>query len=98
MIIGEFMLPYMIDEKILIKNKAMLLKRLNETDAFDVELFPKSKDRLQLTFTCPGANDQQITYGYSYKKGKWVEEDYDPLEWCWHHDEQKFGIINPALV
>lgn len=96
-IIGEFMLPYMLDEKMLINNKAMLLNRLNEADAFDVELSPKSKDRLQLTFTCPGANDQQITYGYSYKKGKWVEEDFDSLEWSWNHDEQKFGIINPAL-
>ena len=96
-IIGDFMLPYMLDEKMLINNKAMLLKQLNEADAFDVELSPKNKDRLQLTFTCPGSKNQQITYGYSYKKGKWIEEDFDPLEWCWHHDEQKFGIINSAL-
>ena len=96
-IIGEFMLPYMLDEKMLIYNKAMLLNRLSEADAFDLELSPKSKDRLQLTFTCPDTNEQQITYGYSFKKGKWVEEDFDPLEWSWHHDEQKIGIINPAL-
>lgn len=94
-IIGEFMLPYMIDEKILINNKAILLKRLNEADVFDVELFPKNKDRLQLTFTCPGADNQKITYGYSYKKGKWVEEDFDPLEWSWYHDQERFGTIKP---
>ena len=96
-VIGDCMLPYMVDEKIIINNKAMLLKRINEVDAFDIELSPKNKDRLQLTFTCTDSHDQQITYGYSYKKGKWVEEDFDPLEWSWHHDEQKFGIINPAL-
>ncbi len=97
-IIGDFILPYMLDEEMVIKNKAVLRKRLNEEDAFDIDIFPKNKDRLQLTFTCSAFSNQQITYGYSYKNGKWIEKDFDPLEWQWHHDEEIFGIIKPALV
>lgn len=97
-IIGDFILPYMLDEEMVIKNKAVLLKRLNEEDAFDIDIFPKNKDRLQLTFTCSAFSNQQITYGYSYKNGKWIEKDFDPLEWQWHHDEEISGAIKPALV
>ena len=96
-ILGICIMPYMLDEKVEIKNKASLLIRLNEADAFDVDLAPKNRDRLQLTFTCPGTDNEQVTYGYSYKKGKWLEEEYDPLEWRWNHYEEEFGKIIHAL-
>ena len=95
--IGELVMPYMIDGATFLNNKTVLLKRINEADAFDIDLSPKNKDRIQLTFTCPEPADQQITYGYSFKKGIWVEEEFDPLTWSWHHEKDKFGIIDPAL-
>lgn len=97
-VIGTTMMPYLLDEQVEIQNKTLLLKRINEVDAFDVELNPKEKDRLQLSFKCGGDMNDFLDYGFEFRDGKWVEEQFDSLEWMWNHSEAKFGLIRNALV
>lgn len=80
-------------------NKALLLERLQEADAFDVDLRPRERDRLQLTFTCsePGGRVNTLYYGYEYKSGRWTEEEYDELSWETNHDQTRFGEVQLAL-
>jgi hypothetical protein len=80
-------------------NRALLLERLHEADAFDVDLRPREGDRLQLTFTCsePGGRVKTLYYGYEYKSGRWTEEEYDELSWERKHYQAKFGKVQPAL-
>lgn len=92
------MVPYVINEESLLYNKELLLKRINETDAFDVDLAPKHLDQLQLTFTCSKTYTGKITYGYQFEQNRWIEMEYDSLEWAWFHDEEISGNIKPALV
>lgn len=103
-VIGRVRPPDTIDEKVEAHNRALLLARLNEDDAFDVDLSPREGDRLELSFRCAErgasgqANMKHIVYGYAFTSGRWVEEPYDPLSWSWHHDDEHFGEIRPALA
>ena len=90
------MMPPFIDYKLEIYNRKLLLKRVNEVDAFDIDLHPKSKDRLQLTFTCEMFYSP-LNYGYSFNKGKWIEEEFHYLEWMWHHEKAEFGKITNVI-
>lgn len=104
MVIGRVSMPDTLEATIDADNRAMLLERLNEDDAFDVDLKPQEGDRLQLTFRCstPNASGQLqvkcIHYGYSRVAGRWVEEPFCPLTWLWHHEEARFGVVQEALA
>lgn len=80
-------------------NRELLLRRLQEEDAFDVELDLQDRDRLQLTFqfsesgTSGAPTTKVITYGYSWKAGRWDEEEFCPLAWQWHHDWAMSGEV-----
>jgi hypothetical protein len=78
-------------------NEVILEKLLNEGNAFDVAIVPKSKDRLELSFTCNDNRENRLTYGFEYKKGKWVAKEYDCFMWMYNHDEESFGKISNAL-
>jgi hypothetical protein len=98
MVVGSPIMPVAIDEATDLINREALLKRVNEQDAFDVELLPKEKDRLQLSFSCEGErNFGRLDYGFEYRDGKWEEEDYESFDWMMKHKEKQFGEINPAL-
>ncbi|GAB4093561.1 hypothetical protein [Flaviaesturariibacter terrae] len=74
------------------------MERVNEAGAFDVELNPKPKDRLEVTFTLnKGDYESYLSYGFEFKKGKWIECDYDSLEWMWRHDEKIGGNMKDAF-
>ncbi len=95
-VVGEWMLPASAsasDEKF---NRRLLLKLLNEGNVFDVEINQKQNDLLQLSFR-PQPDGLTLTYGFVYRKGKWVAKEFDPLEWMWRHEEEKEGEIVNAL-
>jgi hypothetical protein len=101
-IIGRVAKPDALDPRAEAYNRATLLKRLNEPDVFDLDLKPKSGDRLQITFRCteadaPGkARAKTITYGYAFTGEGWVEEPYNSLSWRWHHTNSAIGELRPA--
>ena len=98
MVMGQPIMPAQIDEETDMINKKALLKRVNERDAFDVELYPKEKDRLQLSFTCFELSDNgMIHYGFEFRNGRWEEEDYELFDWMMKHEERDFGEISPAI-
>jgi hypothetical protein len=97
MVIGRALLPDKLDAEVEAHNRSVLLARLNEIDAFDVDLKPKDGDRLQLTFRFPLAGaTKTITYGFAHAGGRWVEQAYDHLSWRWQHDRESFGEVRSA--
>lgn len=102
MVIGRVRLPDKLDAEVEAYNRRLLLARLQEEDAFDVDLHPKEGDRLAITFQCSEVDasgrrvKKTITYGYARTGGRWVEEPYDSLSWEWHHDQERFGALRPA--
>lgn len=103
MVIGRVMLPDRLAAEVEEYNRRLLLARLQEEDAFDVDLHPEEGDRLAITFACSEANasgrlvKKTITYGYARTGGRWVEEPYDPLSWQWHHDRERFGELRSSM-
>lgn len=93
MMIGEPMMTYW-DAEDELHNRVLLLKRVNEPDAFDVDLKPKAKDRLQISICC---GHRYMDYGFVYKGGERVEEEFDGIEWMWRHEEVEFGKVAGAL-
>jgi hypothetical protein len=96
MVIGEPMLPHYIDPADETFNWALLLRLLNEGDIFDIELHPKAGDRLELAFKYGEDSfprDSRLHYGFCFSKGKWVKDEFDGLEWMWHHNEERYGKI-----
>ncbi len=97
MILGEPVMPVEIEKYINTYNRRFLLQRLNETDAFDIDISPLEKDRLQVSFKCSKKYPDRIDYGFEFKKGKRCECEYDFFEWYSKHVESTFGKIKPAL-
>lgn len=92
-IMGSCDPPMLMDEQMVQYNEETLLKRVNETDAFDVDLQPKSKDRLEIVLTCNEHFGGDLHIGFEYKKGQWVACEYDLFEWTWKHTEDAFGKL-----
>ena len=71
MVIGRVARPDTLDVRVDAYNRSLLLQRLHEDDAFDIDLNLQNGDRSQLTFRCsePDASGQPeikvITYGYA---------------------------------
>jgi hypothetical protein len=71
-------------------NKVVLEKRLNEVDAFDVNLSFKPKDVLEIV--CNNFNDSKRTvYGFKYKGKRWQFYEIDDFYIMGHYDEVTFG-------
>ncbi len=97
MVIGLSLLPFDVDVAADHFNSTLLLKRVNEPDAFDVAIHPKTNDRLQISLQCGQSQESYIHYGFTFKNNRWVEEKYDCFEWMWKHEEAAFGKIKTAL-
>jgi len=98
-VIGRALLPDKLDAKVEAHNRSLLLARLNDPDAFDIDLRPRDGDRLQLTFRFSvGGAAKTISYGYTHAQGRWIEQAYDSLSWQWHHDSESFGEVRSARV
>ena len=78
-------------------NQTILERLLNEENIFDAAIIPKSKDRLELSFTCNNYRQNNMTYGFEYIKSRWVSKEYDCFGWMYKHDEEGFGKIKNAL-
>jgi hypothetical protein len=92
-IVGTCNLPVLMDEDIVNYNEETLLKRVNEVDAFDIDLQPKNKDRLEIVLNCKQHFGGDLHIGFEYKKGQWVACEYDLFEWTWKHTEDAFGKL-----
>lgn len=90
-IVGEVMALPQIEEEIQKGNIITLLHQLNTNkEIFDTPIQVNSKDRIALCFLF---NDVYVYYGFEFKKGKWKSIDPDFIEWMWHHDKIKEGVI-----
>ena len=58
------MLPVFIDPLIDLQNREIITNRLNEPDAFDLDLDPNEKDILELCFTIKGP--QSLSYYFIF--------------------------------
>jgi len=102
---GDYIMPEPIAEKEDRYNINTLQALLNEGNCFDFEIELEENDRLEFHFSCtqnsnsmiPAAKGYYFTYTFSYKSGKWTEEEeFDPF----HNnlDEKLFGkIVKPFL-
>ena len=73
-------------------NKQTLLKRLNESDAFDTEIKFKPKDQLEIVLNNLSEIEiERMTFCFKYKNGKWMEEEFDVFELMNKYDELAFG-------
>ncbi len=91
-IVGELTLPNYLDPEDDGHNRKLLPQLLNERNTWDIDITPKHKDRLLLSFTTE--QDREFHYGFEYRKSRWVECQYDGIEWHWHHDMTESGEIS----
>lgn len=98
-VIGRVLVSYRLDATTEAHNRSLLLARLNQPDAFDIDLQPRDGDRLHLAFRIIVAGaPKTVTYGYALSGGTWVEQTYNSLAWERHHDRETFGEIRGALA
>ena len=70
--VGTYMMPNEKAMAFLEINTTTIENRLNESDAFDVDLELKNKDILEVVINNKSRNyEDQITYAFEYNKGKW---------------------------
>ncbi len=94
-IIGEPMMPFGFLDTDYESNRLILLKRLNESDAFDKVLDIQINDKLHIVFNNLSKLEQPIVYAYQFIKSKWVEDEYDWFELKNHHHKKVAkGIID----
>jgi hypothetical protein len=97
MVIGEVLMPAHINPDIDAYNTQLLTQLLNDGNVFDVDISPKPKDRLLLSFSVANQPNttERIDYGFQYKRGKWVTIAYDVFDWENQYEEAANGkIIN----
>lgn len=97
MVMGEVLMPAHIAPDIDAYNTELLTQLLNDGNAFDVDISPKPKDRLLLSFAVANQPNttERIEYGFQYKKGKWVAIPYNVFDWEYQYEEAAKGkIIN----
>jgi hypothetical protein len=92
MFMGEPIVPEGLLEANYELNRETLASRLNESDAFDLPLVLKPKDRIMIVINNLAKDAmQRMTFCFSYKNGKWVHAPYDSFEMMNQYDEIAFG-------
>jgi len=95
MCIGEPLIPYDLLQINYKLNAQTIGDRLNEGDAFDKAIAFTPKDQLEIVINNLSVDDiERMTFCFRYKKGKWVEEEYDVFELMNRYDELAFGDFN----
>jgi hypothetical protein len=97
MVIGDVMMPYMIDAATEKVNQEVIQERLNENGAFDVELKAGNNDLLLVSILAGPEQDNRLDYGYQFQNGRWIAYCFNPLEWEGRHDKKSFGKVCDAL-
>ncbi len=66
--------------------------RLNENDAFDKIIEFKPKDQLEIVINNLSDDEvDRMSFCFIFKKGRWIEKEYDTFEIMSHYDELAFG-------
>jgi hypothetical protein len=90
-LVGSFMLPNELSENFEI-NKKTILKRLKESDAFDIPISFQNDDTLVIYLNQNKKHEMDgIIYSFEYQKGKWKYDQYNPLHLSGSYNEVKFG-------
>ncbi|WP_295334342.1 hypothetical protein [Flavobacterium sp.] len=94
MVVGEILLPYELFKPNYKSNYSILENRLQESDAFDLQLDFKTGDVLEIVMN----NHDYFTravYGFKYTKKNWNRFKIDTFYLMGHFDEIRFGkLIN----
>jgi len=70
------------------------MKRINEHDAFDIDISFKTKDKLEIVITDPLVQKSGVaTYNFIYSKNEWLATESDSFDLMNNYDEIKFGKI-----
>jgi hypothetical protein len=78
------MTPLNLIDKI---ERRKILRRLNTINVFDFEYLPSENDQLELNF------EEEDGYKFTFKKNKWVLEEWYGEHPVFEHEIQKEGII-----
>jgi hypothetical protein len=98
MVMGIPSMPFELNPETEALNWKTLQKRLNEPDAFDLDLKPMEKDRLQIHFSCGPEYYECVDYGFEYRKGNWRKKEFEFFNWLNHWDELQTGKIKYPLL
>lgn len=93
LILGETMLPNLMDPEIFKSNVEKLAKMLNTGNCFDTQMTFQDKDQLILFLKgkAPSANMQM--YAFEYSKKKWNSISTEILMLNRHHDTIILGSV-----
>ena len=83
-VINGMMKPLNLIDKI---ERRKILRRLNTVNVFDFEYDPSENDQLEMNF------EEDDGYKLTFKKGKWVLEDWCGEHPIFKHDTKKEGVI-----
>ena len=96
--VGMYMMPNEKAQEFLKINSTTLVNRLNDSDAFDVDLELKNKDILEVVINNRSENyEDRVTYAFEYNKGKWKSTDYDPFFLMNKYEEEFSGKMKNVL-
>lgn len=87
-VIGEPVMPTRLRDPEFFFNQGILQKRLNEKDAFDFPVKFRNKDKFTLYLRY---KDEDYSYSFIFKNGKWKSADEDPFDTMNHYEELKAG-------
>jgi hypothetical protein len=91
-VMGMSVMPLDFLQASYLLNAQTLVNRLNETDAFDKIIEFKPKDQLEIVINNLSDDElDRMTFCFIFKKGKWIETEYDTFEIMSHYDELAFG-------
>ena len=61
-------------------NEETLLSRLNDRDAFDVDLKARNGDRLEVFFNRFSEGNDYLNYVFELKSDQWIIADWEPFD------------------
>ena len=92
-VIGSYMLPVIGDDSMLQSNEEIIAQRVNDPDAFDVDLQPRDGDRLLVVVVCREHFDDKQHLEFEYDNGRWEHQVYYPFAWGEPLESSKTGIV-----
>lgn len=90
-VIGEALIPYHLFQPNFQLNQNTLASRLNEQDAFDIDIAFKPKDKIEIVINNLLSIEKRMIFCFQFEKGKWVVVEYDFFEIMNKYDELSFG-------
>jgi hypothetical protein len=85
-LMGTAIIPSYLSLPVYIENQFKLLGRLNNPDAFDVEIHPKDGDRREIVLN--NLEKSRAEFHFVFQDSSWDCENHDPFESLNHHIEK----------